>query len=108
MIYISYFKSQFGNNWGDFLNQILIEKISSKTVNWVDFGDPSEKMMAIGSILSFSTPFTTVWGSGFLRSWEYLTYIPKSVIAIRGPLSGKILKEKHNINCDLYGDPAYL
>lgn len=108
MINISYFKSQFGNNWGDFLNQTLIEKLSCKSVNWVDFGDPSEKMMAIGSILSFSTPFTTVWGSGFLRSSEYLTYIPKSVIAVRGPLSSKILKEKHNISCNLYGDPAYL
>lgn len=108
MVYISYFKSQFGNNWGDFLNQTLIEKLSCKFVSRVDFEDPSEKIMAIGSILSFATSFTTVWGSGFLRDSEYLTYIPKSIIAIRGPLSGKILKEKHHINCDLYGDPAYL
>ena len=108
MINVSWFKSKFGNNWGDALNPNLIKKISNKEVKWIDFEEDEHKYLCIGSILEFSLPNTIVWGSGFLSSDRYLTYIPKKIIAVRGPLSAKILKEKHNINLDIFGDPSYL
>ncbi|NBP59126.1 hypothetical protein EBU71_21755, partial [bacterium] len=103
MINATWFKSKFGNNWGDALNPVLINKISNKYVNYVDFEQDVSKFLCIGSILEFSLPNTVVWGSGFLSSDRYLTYIPKKVVAVRGPLSAKILKDKHNINVNIYG-----
>lgn len=108
MINLTWFKSNYGNNWGDALNPILINKISNKEVKWIDFEEDIPKYLCIGSILEFSLPNTIVWGSGFLSSDRYLTYIPKNIIAVRGPLSAKILKERHNINVDIFGDPSYL
>jgi pyruvyltransferase len=108
MINATWFKSKFGNNWGDALNPILINKISNKYVNYVDFDQDVPKFLCIGSILEFSLPNTIVWGSGFLSSDRYLTYIPKKVVAVRGPLSAKILRDKHNISVNIFGDPSYL
>ncbi len=109
MLNISWFKSKYGKNWGDDLNPILANKLSNKNVQYIDFSNDVEKYLFIGSILSMAGPLTSIYGSGFIHSDDVLSYMPKSIISVRGPLTRNILVKKYGIECpEVYGDPSYL
>lgn len=99
-------------NWGDYVNLILAELISSKKVIPFRFHECEESVSMMGSILPWSMTSTTiVWGSGCLNPadslWEKVDK-PLAVCAVRGPKTREVLMQ-HGIDCpEVYGDPALL
>lgn len=67
-----------------------------------------KNMICIGSVITYGNCNSVIWGSGFMNYSETLTYLPKSVLSVRGPLTAKKLFSNYNINCTTYGDPALL
>ncbi len=102
-----YFRGK--HNFGDVINPLLFEKLSSKKTSWVEpeFYN-KENYVAIGSVLEFATSDSIVWGSGFISKDGKMHGVPKQICAIRGPLTREILL-KNNIEApEVYGDPALL
>jgi len=96
-------------NWGDDINPILIEKISSKTVIPYQFSwFKHQHYLCIGSIIQwYSDKNAIIWGSGLLYPTTLIKH-PKKVLAVRGPLTRECLL-KCGIACpEVYGDPALL
>ena len=96
-------------NWGDALNPYLLKRLlptleifgtdESQTLS-------EDHLLAIGSVVHWSTPHSVIWGTGAIHSSLLLTHIPKLVLAVRGPLTQKMLLEQ-GINCpSIFGDPA--
>ncbi len=101
-------------NFGDCLSPWLIEKISGSPVLF-DQGNKNNNLLAIGSIISWTTPKSTVWGSGLFGT-EFQEDVSKKMTfskeamytAVRGPLTRNLLKV-HKVACPpIYGDPGLL
>lgn len=91
-------------NWGDTINPILIEKISGIKPTLVK-NNPD--YLCVGSILSWATKNTIVWGSGFIAKDRKIKY-DIDIRAVRGPLTRNMVLEQ-GYNCpEIYGDPALL
>lgn len=99
-------------NWGDYINLILAELISGRKALPYKYASAKQSIAMVGSILPWAIePDTIVWGSGCLNSrdelWNHIQK-PKQVLAVRGPLTRKVLMD-HGIYCpEIYGDPALL
>lgn len=101
-------------NWGDALNRYLLEKLSGKRVICArDVFVPlwQQRLVAIGSVLGYSNlSRSTVWGSGFISADSAPNGQPRSVAALRGPLSAAMLVNS-GVSLPIvvpYGDPAIL
>ena len=109
-IALDYFIS---NNFGDKLNENLIEKISgNQVVNIISNFDFSNKSVyaCIGSTLQkkFKYP-TQIWGAGAMYSDRKINLDTISRIhAIRGALSRQLLIRQGRSCPEIYGDPAIL
>lgn len=99
-------------NFGDAINPWLFLKISgikpmdaSRTLNI----SRRSIYSCVGSILGWSkSKSIVVWGSGFISESSLLKQKPKSVCAVRGPLSREKLL-KFGVECpEIFGDPALL
>lgn len=99
-------------NYGDLLGKYLVEKISNKQVKWtkpnafslLDFFSPI--YVTIGSVLQHINKKCIVWGSGIISKNQI---IKKAVfLAVRGPLTRKLLLDQGHIVPEVYGDPALL
>lgn len=95
------------NNFGDALNHYLIKKISGKTPVLVEANDPCEKVMCIGSILNNNVENCIVWGSGLAFSTDIVP-AKKEILAVRGKLTGELLKKQNIEFNEVYGDPCLL
>lgn len=100
------------NNWGDALNPILIRKMTGKKVLLSTMIYPigvKNVYWVIGSILgNFIGKNQVVWGSGVISENITFEQKPKKILAVRGPLTRKILIAQ-GIDCpEIYGDPAML
>ena len=99
-------------NWGDYINLVLAELISGKKALPYLFTNSESTISMVGSILPWAIDSNTiVWGSGCLNSndplWKTVSK-PKKVLAVRGPLTRKVLLD-NGIDCpEVYGDPALL
>lgn len=96
-------------NWGDDVNSVLVNIISSKVVIPYQCSLLKRKhYLCIGSIIQwYSDENAVIWGSGLLYPVESLKS-PKQVLAVRGPLTRECLI-KCGISCPpVYGDPALL
>lgn len=110
-IYVSYAivpGHTFNYNWGDDVNKVLVELISGKKVipyhcAWI----PQKNILCIGSILQwYSNKNAVIWGAG-LREVNKITP-PNLILAVRGPLTRKVLIDQ-GLQCpEIYGDPALL
>lgn len=105
-------------NWGDDLNYYLLPKMTGRPVicyhnfklaKWLHLNN----YFCIGTVLDNKTEnsccnsSSIVWGTGCVGELWNLP-IPKRVLAVRGPLTFKFLKEA-NVPCkEVYGDPALL
>lgn len=96
-------------NWGDDINMYLVHLISNKTVipyqcSWFS----RNHYLCVGSIIQWYTKSNSIiWGSGLLYPTKIHTK-PLKVLAVRGPLTRKVLLECH-IDCpEIYGDPVLL
>lgn len=95
------------NNFGDALNHYIIRKISGKTPVLVESKNPCEKVMCIGSILNNSVENCIVWGAGLAFSTNRVTP-KKEILAVRGKLTGELLKGQGIPFNEVYGDPCLL
>jgi len=94
-------------NWGDALNPILVELLSGRKVQHLEnlFHD---RYLVIGSILEGANSHAVVWGSGFIGEGSSTIEPPRSVCAVRGPLSRAALIKAGTYCPPVYGDPALL
>lgn len=96
-------------NVGDILSKYIVEKMSGKKVIHCPKNSP-EKLCAIGSIISSATLESggIFWGSGsHAKSVDFFASNPK-FLAVRGPLTRKMLLDTGYQCPDIYGDPALL
>lgn len=96
-------------NWGDDVNSVLVNILSSKVV--IPYQCSLLKRthyLCIGSIIQwYSDENAVIWGSGLLYPVKSLK-TPKQILAVRGPLTRECLI-KCGISCPpIYGDPALL
>ena len=96
-------------NLGDILSKFIVEQISKKQVYYVS-RNYKDKLCALGSIIDNETLASggTFWGSGtFHNDLKY--YASKcNFLAVRGPLTRKILINAGYKCREIYGDPALL
>jgi pyruvyltransferase len=94
-------------NWGDALNPVLVELISGRKTQLIK-GLYSDRYLAIGSILGGANSRAVVWGSGFATERDKVVEPPRTIHAVRGPLSRDLLI-KQGVDCpEIFGDPALL
>ena len=97
-----------GCNFGDWLTPYLIKKISGHDANFALLVPDGQYIhFCVGSILSKVTNQSIVWGSGLM--FDIIPEIkPHKVLAVRGPLTRKLLLSS-GIECpEIYGDPCLL
>lgn len=103
-------------NWGDDLNLVLINFITSKKILVLSRCAlskflPIKNYIAIGSIITFcELDNSYIWGSGIINENEIdkISGKPLKIFAVRGPRTRDALL-KRGIDCpEVYGDPAIL
>lgn len=108
-----YWQEKF-TNFGDYLSLKLVERIVHGPVEVYQKQTlkKEQKLLAIGSILTFAAQGDIVWGSGANGKWLGLVnykFTDLDVRAVRGPLTRYFLMQNFNITCpEIYGDPALL
>ncbi len=114
-----YYLSYDTYNWGDALNKSLLHQLTNfpcwlVEINLMRYSwyrrlfKNQTVLLAIGSILQHVQPNSVVWGSGIMDSNRKLAHKPKEVLAVRGPLTAKVLEEQDIHVPKVYGDPALL
>ena len=99
-------------NFGDDLNNPLVEKLSNQPVHSVNQKYPNiEKRTLysiIGSTLQWADADTVVWGTGYMSPNSIVRANPKEILAVRGPNTRQQLINQ-GFDCpEVYGDPALL
>ena len=101
-------------NFGDILSKYIVEKVSGKKVVWQNPHEINRikrafttTYLAIGSILQFATNYCTIWGSGLIDSNSEAPD-KANYIAVRGPETARILRERGCSVPMVYGDPGLL
>lgn len=100
------------NNFGDAINPFLFKHITGRSVvnanNVINFA-LRNKYYFLGSVLdNMFGPNIIVCGAGFKSENSKIFARPKDVLAVRGPLSRRILLS-YDIECpEVYCDPAVL
>jgi len=98
-------------NWGDKLNPTLVALLSEREVLHQDDVPTildAPVHLVIGSGLMTLDARHVVWGMGFMNGKKPPTGLPRSIHAVRGPLSRQKLIA-HGIDCpEVFGDPALL
>ncbi len=93
-------------NWGDEVNPLLASLLAEKPVLRSQLY--CRAFMAAGSTLDMANRRTRVWGSGLLDPDLLPREAPRSIHAVRGPLTRERLLAA-GISCpDTYGDPVLL
>lgn len=102
----------FSHNLGDYLSKLIVEKLLDK--KGIDINrktNETRHLLAVGSVLGFSTINATVWGSGIISPIHYKIQLQQSqydIRALRGPETKRILESMGHICPDIMGDPAIL
>lgn len=112
--------SFFTKNYGDYYNKLIVNEILDKKVHIIDINlfnklkfenniyKDKHILCAIGSILHFATQNTTVWGTGSLWYNSIPKIQPKEILAVRGKLTQKNLRDNNLKFMDIIGDPGLL
>lgn len=95
-----------GSNWGDSVNPLLAGMLSGRPV--LNSELYCDCFMAVGSTLGLANRHTRVWGSGMISPDDLPREMPRSIHAVRGPLTRERL-DAAKIPCpDIFGDPVLL
>jgi hypothetical protein len=97
-------ESPYPGNFGDILNPYLVEKLTGMPPLHATKGTGA---LAIGSTIRFALDGTAVWGTGTPRMSDKLN--PRArYLAVRGPLTARLVEESGGRAPDVFGDPAVL
>lgn len=101
---------EVSTNFGDALSPTVVQMLSGKTpvpLSRIPGWFVKDHYSVVGSVLQFpASSRTEVWGSGFISKDARFPIKPRSVHAVRGPLTrARCLAQ--GIDCpEVYGDPA--
>jgi len=106
------------SNLGDQLSSLIVSAITRRPVSHVNFDSSRARLLAIGTIGQQQRAGTIhIWGSGFdglsrkaVGIEEPFLGFPEvryRVHALRGPFSGRLLKDIGLPSSKIYGDPAW-
>lgn len=95
-------------NIGDYVGKFIVQNMSGKSVTYADISTNAPKYATVGSIINQNTgKNTTFWGSG-IKSEKWVPPNHSKYLAVRGPLTYRLLC-KNGIHCHkVFGDPALL
>jgi glycosyltransferase involved in cell wall biosynthesis len=98
------------NNFGDLLGKYIAEKLSGKRVRHTNLKSGRPVYVTIGSVLNTATGLhtnCTVWGSGIISADDE---VPSdlNILAVRGPVTQRRLRDLGIKPPTAYGDPALL
>lgn len=106
------FEKKSSENYGDLLSSYIVEQVSGRATRFYNAPKLRKKwfqpsyLMAIGSIMSYTSEKAWVWGSGIISREDHFS--KAHFCAVRGPLSRKRILQL-GYNCpEVYGDPALL
>lgn len=100
----------YSGNFGDALNIPLTKLLFRKTVIEAKLllFSHVEEILLVGSSIHLANSKTIVCGAGCISPLKFPSEVPKKILAVRGPLTAKILRQ-NNFECpDIFGDPALL
>jgi pyruvyltransferase len=112
--------SFYTKNFGDYYNKPLLESVLNKNTHIVDINiynklsflesiyNKKDLIVAIGSILHFAPKDSVVWGTGSIWYNSVPNYQPKEILAVRGRLTQKNLKDNGFKYENIIGDPGLL
>ena len=96
-------------NVGDAASAVVVRHILKDPIRIV--GQENQErpnLIAIGSILHWADKNSIIWGSGLIHAEMVLPTAPRSILAVRGPLTRAKLRSQ-GIECgDVFGDPGVL
>lgn len=100
-------------NFGDYLSVKILERIVGEPVSiYKKTAAPSQKLLALGSLLYFANTGDLLWGTGSNHKQtkrEDYSFTNLDIRALRGPLTRRFIQENFGIKCpEVYGDPALL
>jgi pyruvyltransferase len=94
-------------NFGDALTPWLIRKLNGSYPRFVRPDDLRHKYFAVGSIVRYSGPACTIWGSGIMNRYDPISPDAR-LLAVRGPLTRARALECGAECPEIFGDPALL
>ncbi|MEK8031846.1 polysaccharide pyruvyl transferase family protein [Ideonella sp. DXS29W] len=94
----------YPGNFGDILNPYLVEKLTGRPPLRVQKG---AGVLAIGSTIRFARDDAVVWGAGTPRMTDRLNAKAR-YLAVRGPLTARLVEESGGRAPSVFGDPAVL
>ena len=106
------FENKTKENYGDLLSKYIVEQVSKRAVRF--YHAPKKKkswfkathLLAIGSIISYATTKSIVWGSGIISKKDQ--FGNAKFCAVRGPETRTRVLELGYSCPEIYGDPALL
>lgn len=94
-------------NAGDLASAIIVSHVASCDVEVVgEAAAEAPNLIAIGSILHWADENSVIWGTGFIDETVTLAARPKSVLAVRGPLTWERLRQQGVSSPPIFGDPG--
>lgn len=94
-------------NAGDVASGSIVAYVSSRPVEVIGEGAvETPNLIAIGSILHWADGNSIVWGTGLIDANVRLAVKPKSVLAVRGPLTWEMLRQQGVGSPRIFGDPG--
>jgi Polysaccharide pyruvyl transferase/Tetratricopeptide repeat len=97
-------ESPYPGNFGDILNPYVVERLTGLPPL---FGPKGAGTLAIGSTIRFARDGANVWGAGTPRLSDRLNPRAK-YLAVRGPLTARLVTQSGGQPTDVFGDPAAL
>lgn len=94
-------------NFGDILTPYLIKALSNYKPRWVAIPTITPILLGVGSIISKTSPLTTVWGSGVIKIDDRISHNAK-YLAVRGPITRDLILVRDGKCPAVFGDPGLL
>ncbi|MCL1096428.1 polysaccharide pyruvyl transferase family protein [Shewanella gelidii] len=96
-------------NIGDSMVPWLINSISGSDFQYSNPLEASgSHLFSVGSILQYANKDCFVWGSGFISCNSKYKSLPKSISAVRGPLTACRVEQLSGNKPSIFGDPALI
>jgi pyruvyltransferase len=98
-------------NFGDHLSEIVVRQyLALQGYSLDEEVSRGARMLAIGSILQYSTDGDHIWGTGWNGKLPDSMFKSKKLVvhAVRGPLTAEFLRKRGFSVPDVFGDPALL